>query len=291
MKIKLTPASGLFMLLFIMSCATPKNITYFQKIDELTDEQKARMSQNYTSQICPDDMLSITVSSSSPDVVTPFNPPLYSYSAPQRTIPNTSFSVSTSASQLSVPTLTTTQQLTSYPVNSDGDITFPVIGRYHAAGQSKQDFENKLQAEVRKYVPDAIVHVKIENYKVTVMGDVLYPGTLPVYNERITILEALGQVGDLTINGSRTNILVVRDNNGIKEYGRVDITDPAVFTSPFYYLRQNDLVYVEPNRAKKRSALYSAGESLTVSIFSAAVTCISTVSAIGISLYNNLKKQ
>lgn len=285
MKMKSVPACVLLVLLLATSCSTPKDIAYFQNIDELANEQKSQMYRKYTSQICPDDMLSITVSSATPDVVTPFNPPLYASTTPQR-----SFGSTISPQSLSGSTsLTNTPQLTTYPVNSDGDITFPVIGKFHAAGLSRQEFEIKLQTEIRKYAPDAIVHAKIENYKVTVLGEVTTPGPIPVYNERITILEAIGQAGDLTINGDRKNILVIRDNNGQAEPGRVDITDPAIFASEYYYLRQNDVVYIEPNSAKKRNSTVSQGTTVTISIITAAITGISTLSAVAIAIFTKIK--
>jgi polysaccharide export outer membrane protein len=275
---------GLFVI--AASCATPKDVVYFQDIDALADEQRALMNGNYSSLIAPSDILSITVTSWSPDVVTPFNPPLYSYSMGQseKVVSNSS------GAQLPAPTLSNSTELTTYQVNSDGDIKFPVLGKVHVSGLSKQEVEEKLQAEVRQYAPDAIVHVRIENFKVSVMGDVLMPGLVPVPNERITILEALARAGDLTINGNRTNVLVIRDHNGKKEYGRIDLTRADVFTSPYYYLRQNDIVYVQPNRARQKSARSSAGESLTIMTFSAVVSALSAASTIVLTISNLTRK-
>jgi polysaccharide export outer membrane protein len=281
MKLQLMPAFGLSFLL--ISCGAPKDVLYFQNIDSMTGEQKVRMYQSYTSQICPDDMLSITVTSKSPDVATPFNPPLYSYANPVT-------AEALNNSPLSYPTLNSSLQLTTYPVNNEGNINFPVIGKLHVAGLSKQELEGKLQNELLPYVPDAIVHVKIENFKVTVLGEVLAPGVLPVLNERISILEAIGQAGDLSINGNRKNVLVIRDNNGQKEYGRVNLTNSDVFTSPYYYLRQNDIVYVEPNKAKQKSARYSQGESFTTTVYATIVSGASTIVAIVIAISNATKK-
>jgi polysaccharide export outer membrane protein len=263
MKLKLLLSGGLIGLL---SCSAPRDVVYLQGLDSLNSEQLAAMSQNYASRICPDDLLTITVTGWDPTVVTPFNPPVWAYATQGDTY------------------VTPAQQLHTYLVDSDGDINFPVIGKVHAAGLSKQELTLSLQKEIARYLKDPIVNVQIVNYKVTILGDVSRPGALTIRNERITLLEAIGQLGDLTINANRKNILVIRDNNGQKEYGRVDITRPDVFASPYYYLRQNDIVYVEPNKAKLKNARYSQGESFNVSIVSAIISGISTVTAIIIAV-------
>ncbi|GHT31632.1 polysaccharide biosynthesis protein [Bacteroidia bacterium] len=261
MKIKLITAVGLIFLL--TSCGAPKDVVYFQGLDSLTPEQMAQMNQNYSSRISTDDLLTITVTAWDASVVTPFNPPVWSY-----------------ASQGDVAVNTSAQQLHTYLVDSDGNINFPVLGKVHVAGLSKQELTVKMQGLIDHYVKDPLVNVQIVNYKVTVLGDVARPGSLTIRNERVTIIEAIGSMGDLNINANRKNILVVRDNNGMKEHGRVDITDPAIFASPYYYLRQNDLVYVEPNKVKQKNARYSQGESFNVSIVSAIISGISTATAI-----------
>lgn len=147
-------------------------------------------------------------------------------------------------------------------------------------GLSKQEVSENLRKAISKYVADANVNVQIVNYKVTMMGEVARPGTVAVSNDRITILDALGRVGDMTINANRTNILVIRDNDGQKEYGRLDITDPAIFASPYFYLRQNDVVYVEPNDAKKRNARYSQAQQYSITVFSSILSAISVVTTV-----------
>ena len=156
----------------------------------------------------------------------------------------------------------------------------PVLGRIHVAGQTKQELSTKMQQMIEPYVKDALVNIQIVNYKVTVMGEVARPGAISVKNDRISILDAIGQVGDLTINANRTNILVIRDNNGAKEFGRLDITEPDIFTSPYYYLQQNDVVYVEPNNAKKRNARYSQAQQYSITVFSSILSAISVVTTV-----------
>jgi polysaccharide export outer membrane protein len=264
----------LCLILLLASCKVPLDVTYFQGIDELTPEQVKAMAQEYSTTICEDDLLTITVTAADPTVVTPFNPPAFSY-AVQGEID-----------------LATTQQLQTYLVDKDGFIGFPIIGRMKAAGLSKQELSVKLQEKIAHYVKDAMVNVQIVNFKITMMGDVVRPGRITVPNDRISILDAIGQVGDLTINANRKNILIIRNNNGAPEYGRLDITDPAIFTSPFFYLKQNDIVYVEPNDAKKRNAKYSAARQYNVTVFSSILSALSmiTSSTISIIALNNNKK-
>ncbi|MDD2437317.1 MAG: polysaccharide biosynthesis/export family protein [Massilibacteroides sp.] len=250
-------------LLFLGSCSVPKDVAYFQGIDDLTDAQIEGMSQTYISEICPDDLLTITVTAWDPTVVTPFNPPPYSY-----------------AVQGGASTSSSTSQLHTYLVDQEGYINFPVIGRIKAAGYSKQAFSEMLQEKITKYVQEPIVNVQIVNYKIIMMGEISRPGKITVQNDRITILDAIGQSGDLTINANRRNILIIRDSNGQKERGRIDLTDPALFASPYYYLRQNDVVYVEPNDAKKRNARYSQAQQYNLTIFSTILSTVSVISSI-----------
>ena len=116
------------------------------------------------------------------------------------------------------------------------------------------------------------------------MGEVSRPGAISVKNDRLSILDAIGQVGDLTINANRKNVLVIRDNNGQKEFGRLDMTDPAIFTSPYYYLRQNDVVYVEPNEAKKKNARYSQAEQYSITVFTSILSAISVITTVVLAI-------
>lgn len=261
-----------FCVLMLGACSVPKDVTYFQGIDELTPRQIEEMNNTYSSRIYSDDLLTITVTSWDPTVVTPFNPPVYAYAGQGET------------------SVVSSQQLQTYLVDNEGNIIFPVIGKFKAAGYSKQELAENIRKEVSRYVPDAQVNVQIINYKVTIMGEVARPGAITVKNDRVSILDAIGQVGDLTINANRKNILVVRENNGEKEAGRIDITDPAIFASPYYYLRQNDVVYVEPNKAKKRNANYSQAQQYNVTVFSTILSAVSTVTTMVLAIVTANKK-
>ena len=264
MKIKLI--STIWLICLFTSCNTPKDVLYFQGVDSLSKEQLAQMNQNYTSRICPDDLLTITVTGWDPTVVTPFNPPAWAYALPGEAEVGSSM------------------QLHTYLVDNDGNITFPVLGKVQAAGLSKQELAARLQKEISHYLKTALVNVQIVNYKVVIMGEIARPGALNVRNDRISILDAIGQSGDLTINANRKNILVIRDHNGKKEFGRVDITNPAIFESPYYYLKQNDLVYIEPNKPKQRNYNVTQSQTFTISIVSTLLTTVSVITTVLIAV-------
>ena len=154
----------------------------------------------------------------------------------------------------------------------------------HAAGLTKAELIDALQTRIREYVDGAMVHVQIVNFKITILGEVSRPGSVNIRNDRVSILDALGMVGDLTINANRKNILIVRDNNGRKEYGRLDVTNPEIFASPYFYLKQNDVVYVEPNNAKKRNANYSSAQQYTLTIISTILTAASVITTVVVAL-------
>lgn len=259
---------------FMGACSVPKDVVYFQGVDTLTPEQKELMNQTYTTKIVPDDLLTITVTAWDPTVVTPFNPPAYAYAVAVEGETNVS----------AAPGLYT------YLVSNDGSIDFPVLGKVYVEGLTKQQLAEKLQADISKYIEKPLVKVQIVNYKVTLMGEVNRPGTLSVKNDRISVLDAIGQSGDLTINANRKNILVIRDMNGNKEFLRMDLTDPALFASPSYYLKQNDVVYIEPNKAKKRNSRYSQAQQYSITVFSSVISAVSVITSMVITIINTSNK-
>lgn len=265
MKVKFAACFLLCMLVY--SCSTPKDVAYFQGLDSLTKEQLERMNQKYVLRIVPDDMLSIHVTSSDPQVVAPFNPPAYMPPSAPGTM-----------------SIGTERALHTYLVDNEGDILFPVLGKIRVAGLTKGEIAELIQDKLRETVADPMVEVRLLNYKVTLLGELLEPGTYEIQNDRMSILDALGLAGDLTINADRTNVLLVRDNDGQKEYGRLDLTDPAIFASPYYYLQQNDVIYVEPNAAKKKNSRYSQKEQFNITVISSILSVVSTVTTVVVAL-------
>ncbi len=259
-------AIAIFFSLLVSACSVPKDVTYFQGVDDLTTEQLEQMSQTYSTKICPDDLLTITVTGWDPSVLTPFNPPVYSFVAEGE------------------DKIQKSDQLQTYLVYKDGTINFPILGKVQAAGFSKQELAENLRIAIDKYVKDVNVNVQIVNFKVTLMGEVARPGTVAIKNDRVSVLDVLGLVGDLTINANRKNVLVIRDKDGKKEFGRIDMTDPAIFTSPYFYLRQNDVVYVEPNKAKKKNARYSQAQQYSITVFSSILSAISVITTVVLAI-------
>lgn len=150
---------------------------------------------------------------------------------------------------------------TGYLINPDSTIALPIVGDFIAAGKSRLEFISSLEEALKEYMDEPQVTVRLMNFKVTVLGEVEHPGTFNIPNDRITIPEAIGLANDLKLTAKRNNILIVRtENDSIKEY-RVDLTSNQVFTSPVYFLKQNDVVYVEPNKKSRYdgSLLHSAG--------------------------------
>ena len=138
---------------------------------------------------------------------------------------------------------------------------------------------------ISKYVENPLVNVQLLNFKITLMGDISRPGAYTVKNDRVSILDAIGMGGDLQLTANRKNILVIRDNDGVKEAHRMDITDPAIFASPYFYLKQNDIVYVEPIKIKQRSRT-SSDRSFTMSLLTTVVSSLSIITSMVITIVN-----
>ena len=224
--------------LLLWSCDTKKDLVYFQG---KPTEFAAHSSYNPT--IKPDDLLSILVMANDEKSTMLFNLPqalgnnLYGgYAQGAPTPPG-------------------------YLVNSDGTIEFPVIGAIHLAGLTRTQAIDLIKEKLALYIVNPTISLRILNFRITVLGEVRTPGTFTIPNERITLLEALGVAGDLLITGERQNILVIRDEDGKRKEYRLDLTQESLFSSPVYYLQQNDVVYVEPNRAKRNSSVINTSNT------------------------------
>jgi polysaccharide export outer membrane protein len=160
-------------------------------------------------------------------------------------------------------------------VTSEGNIEFPVIGTIHLAGLTRTQAIDLLKEKLALYIVNPTISLRILNFRITVLGEVRTPGTFTIPNERITLLEALGVAGDLLITGERQNILVIRDEDGKRKEYRLDLTQESLFSSPVYYLQQNDVVYVEPNRAKRNSSVINASNTgIVISSLSLVLTTL-----------------
>lgn len=204
------------------SCATKKEIIYFQDAENLNLKE---IETSFEPIIEANDILYISVSSMDPEVAKPF----------MRTI-------ATEGSNTNNNT-----QLQGYLVDNEGNIRFPVLGTFSVAGKTRGTVESELKSKLSEYIKDVVVDVRIINFKVTVIGEVKMPGVYRIEDERVTLPEAIALAGDFTEDGSRTEVIVIREENGIRKVSRIDYTATEVFASPFYFLKQNDIVYVEPS--------------------------------------------
>tara|TARA_R110002049_G_C9167776_1_gene561611 strand:- start:2622 stop:3383 length:762 start_codon:yes stop_codon:yes gene_type:complete len=237
----------LILFVFLLtSCASRKNVVYFQD----TGNFETVVNKNRSiSKFKVDDLVSIHVSSLNPEASVPFN--LFrggSESSGFRPEP------------------------VDYLVDESGEIDFPVIGKLKIEGLSPEELRNLLRNKLSEYLKDPIINIRLQNFTVTILGEVNRPGTYPVNGEQITILEAMGFAGDLTIRGVRDNVLVIRDFNGTKVYTRIDLTSKKMVDSPVYYLTQNDVVYVEPNKSGITASSLDQRASIAISIASVLIT-------------------
>ncbi|MCO5723340.1 polysaccharide biosynthesis/export family protein [Robiginitalea marina] len=229
----------------LASCASRKEVAYFQDAGDFET-----LVDNNTSitKFKVDDLVSIHVSSLTPEASAPFN--LYR-----------------GASEGGIRA-----EQVDYLVDQDGMIDFPVIGKLKIEGLSPDEVRLLLREKLSDFLKDPIINIRLRNFTVTVLGQVARPGTYPTNGEQITILEALGLAGDLTLRGKRENVLVIRDFNGTKVYNRIDLTSKDIVKSPVFYLTQNDVVYVEPNKVGIRETSVGASTAITVSILTSLLT-------------------
>jgi polysaccharide export outer membrane protein len=222
--------------LLMSACMSTKKITYFQPASREMDEVISKIEETYTPRIKEGDILSITVSSLSKEANEMFNPvtQILNYNAQ---------TVGTIAPQ---PAL-------GYTVDAAGNILLPMLGSVQVSGLTSRELSVKLMAQLQQYLKSPTVIVRIANYTVSVLGEVARPAIYTIPNEHITLAEALALAGDLTIYGKRNNILIIREVEGVRQFARVDITKRDIFTSPFYYLRSGDVIYVEATSGKLTS--------------------------------------
>lgn len=245
MKKIIFPIVMLVVALTLFSCGSMKKFAYYQNIDTL-DLTKSKGL--YDAKIMPKDGLSISVNCTDSRAAAPFNL-------------NSGSGTGTSASA-------TTSAASEYLVDNNGYINFPVIGMIKVAGLSKRQCEELIHDRIKPYMAEKetpIVTVRMSSFKVCVYGEVANPGEITVADEKISLPEALANAGDLTIYGKRDNILLIReDASGQKTAHRLDLTDANIINSPFYYLQQNDQIYVEPNNTKKRNSTIGSSTTLWV---------------------------
>lgn len=244
------------------SCATPK-VAYFTDIKPGTTEQVLNPLEI---RIRPGDKISILVNSKDPLLMNLFNLPIIS-----RQIGSTSGTSSSS------------QGISGYTVNKDGDIDFPVLGHIHVAGMTREEIAAYIKEELvsKNLVKDPVVTVEFMNLTVSVLGEVANPGRFDIDKDRLTLLDVLSMAGDLTIYGKRENVLVQREENGKKVLYRVNLNSGYdLYTSPVYYMQQNDIVYVEPNSMRARQATVNGNNVRSASFWMSLVSLLTTITVL-----------
>jgi len=223
-------------LLLLSSCIHHRELVNFNEGPEFSAAAETIANQNPVL-LQTDDLLSITVQSVDPRASAPFN-----FIAP--------LDANKTETAVMTPTGASTPAQPNYLIDANGTINFPLIGQVRAAGLSTAQLRDSLSFQVSKYVQNPIINVRLTNFRFSVLGEVSRAGSFSIANERINILQALGMAGDLTNYGNRENVLIIRERDGKREFGRLNLHQRDLFKSPYFYLMQNDLIYVEPLPAK-----------------------------------------
>lgn len=169
-----------------------------------------------------------------------------------------------------------TLRVQAYLIDVNGEIAFPVLGTLKIAGMTRTQATTFFKERLAEYIKDPIINIRLANFSISVLGEVARPGVYTIQDERVSLSEALGLAGDLTINGKRTNIFLIREVDGKKRFAKLDLTSINVVNSPLYYLVQNDVIYVEPNNAKISSSTYNPNTAILIS----AISTLATIAAI-----------
>lgn len=250
----------MMLLLSLFSCSSQQKIAYLQ---DVYGDTKQSPEELYDARIKPKDLLTITVNTFDKEASLPFN----------LVYPTGSANVVNGTSNETA--------IQKYLVDNEGYIDFPVLGKIKVADLTKNEVESSIKEKLKPYLKETpVVIVRMVNYKISVIGEVNKPNTYTITNEKVNVLEALALAGDLTIYGKRDNVKLMRESSdGKRVVITLDLTDKNLINSPYFYLQQNDVLYVEPNKTKMRNSRYSAltgqvlsGVSVLVSVVSLVVT-------------------
>lgn len=244
------------MSLYFASCSTPKNITYFRDIPDSAKKTVIDQTTFYTPQIQPDDILQVTIQTLDPSSTALLN---QQGTATWQVTAN-------SAGQGGPAPTSSSSSVSGYLVDKDGYVVLPLIGKMFVKGKSTDVVRDEIRTKAAEFYKDPVVNVRFVNFKITVLGEVAKPASYIMPNEKVSLLDALGMAGDLTIYGKRENILLIRDSGAKKEFIRFNINDSRMFSSPYFYLRQGDVVYVEPNKAKVASTDVARTRNFTIAV-------------------------
>lgn len=239
----------------LTNCTTSKKIIYFQNLD---DAELKPLTTEYEAVIKKDDRLTIVVSGPDKLVCAPYNLTINEMS-------NSGGMISNGKPE---------DVTLGYLVDSNGDIDFPILGKIHVEGMTRNQLVSYLTDEIGKDIKEPIVYVSFRNFKITILGEVRNPGTYTIDSEKINVLQALGYAGDLNLTAKRQDILLLREVNGVLTHHRIDLRDKDILQSPYFYLQQNDVIYVSPSATRVASATTATG------IWSVVLSSITTMIAL-----------
>ncbi len=249
----------------LSGCKSARDVAYFQNIEDVDLSMSKGL---YTARILPKDELTITVNSTDPAAASAFNLSI------------------TKALSNNTTTMSTQQTLVTYVVDNDGNINYPQVGKLYVIGMSCEELQDYIRDKISPFFSaddPPLVTVRMANYRVTVMGEVTSPKVVSVSTEKMSVLEAIATAGDLSIYGKRDNVIVIReDASGEKSYHRLDLRDANVINDPYYYVQQNDIIYITPNKTKARNSDIGQVTTITISITSILISLASL-------MYNILK--
>ena len=258
MKVKYIVCLLVYVGVFFTACTSTKKIIYLQDVVPLKQQD---IEQKYEVIIHSDDLLAIMVNSRDPELALPFNMPMVTF-------------------QLGSINNSGQQRVLGYLVDTDGNIDFPILGTIHVEGLTRMQLTELIKNRLIEgdLIKDPIVTVQFLNFKISVMGEVGRPGSFTISGDRITLLEALSMAGDLTIYGRRDRVAVIRENNGKRTILFHDLRSAEIFNSPCYYLQQNDIVYVEPNKAK--SGQSSINQNNSIGVWVSVISLLTTIAVL-----------
>lgn len=254
-------------MLLLSGCktATVNNLSYFRDLNSTTSGTLPQ-GHGYSIKIAPEDELEIVVSSVVPEATAMYNQPLANAAIKGNHVTQG------------------TPRLQTYIVDRQGDIMMPVLGKLNVAGKTTSEIEEMVKTRVSATVKDPFVRVELVGFYVNVMGEVTKPQRIKVETQRFTVLDALSAANDMTEYGDRSKVMVIRDENGKQTYHRMDLADSNIFSSPYFYLQQNDVVYVEPNQIRIDNSKYNQHNAYKLSVISTVVSATSVIASLVIAL-------
>ena len=253
----------LILCISLVGCNSTKDVAYLQNLD-LTKQETITASKGITIQ--PKDVLSIVVSCKDPELASMFNLPVVSYQANSETVSSTGGS----------------QQLLGYAVDENGEIKLPVLGTMKVAGLTRWEVQEKIKNELksRELLKDMVVSVEFRNFKISILGEVKNPGSYRIEGDKVNVLEAISMAGDLTIYGLRDQVYVIREEGGERTVYKLDLKTADVFQSPAYYLKQNDVVYVQPNKVRAGESNLNENSMKSVGMWISIASLLTTVATL-----------